>query len=327
MPMNIKPYNEKLVQLTQLLNDGQYHDGNILSQTLGITCSTIRKMIEKLKQYGVAIDSSQNNRYLLSEPLILLDPASIQKSLHYDVELTVLESISSTNDYFKLSEATPHTILCCLTEQQTQGRGRLQRVWHSPFGKNIYLSCYYPFQKDIRALAGLSLVISLAVLATLRALGFNDGMVKWPNDIFYQGKKLAGILMDVQTQPQGFSMVTIGIGLNVNMTARDELAIDQSWTSLREESGASLDRNYVVALLLQHLLDYVHRFAQEGFSVFSEEWAASDSLLHQTVTLDYMSHHISGEAVGINSKGHLLIRFPDESVQAFSSGEVVLLKK
>lgn len=325
--MKIKPCNEKLVQLVKLLNDGQYHDGNVLGQTMDVTRSAIWKMIKKLEQYGIAIHSIQSNGYALSEPLILLDYELIKKTLSYDIELVVLESISSTNDYFKLSGKDQTMLIqCCLAEHQTQARGRLNRVWHSPFGKNIYLSCYYPFQQDISELAGLSLVVSLAVLATLRALGFNDGVVKWPNDILYHGKKIAGILIDVEAESHGVSLATIGIGLNVNMTSADNPTIDQSWTSLHEECDVALDRNHVSILLIQNLLEYVSRFEQQGFSIFAEEWEKFDGLIKKIVTLDYLRQQISGKVVGINPKGHLLIQLLDGNVRAFSSGEVSLLK-
>lgn len=328
--MKIKPLNEKLIQLTQLLSDGDYHDGNVLGKTLNITRSAVWKMMKKLEQYGVVIDSIQSNGYALQDPLILLEADQIKKTLSYEIELTVLESIDSTNNYFKTQPKTP-TIKCCLSEQQTQGRGRLNRVWHSPFGKNLYLSCYYPFQKDISELAGLSLVVGLSILATLRTLGIYNGIyTKWPNDVLCRDKKIAGILIDVQAESHGMIDVTIGVGLNVNMLPIDEEAtndISQAWTSLSEETGTSWDRNHVAAILLEHLFAYVHRFEQQGFMVFIDEWMSADGLMKKIVTLNYMNNFITGEVVGVNPQGHLLLRLPDESIRSFSSGDVTLVKK
>lgn len=326
--MKIKPFNQKLAQLTQLLNDGNYHDGNVLGKTLNITRSAVWKMIKKLEQYDIAIDAIQSNGYALKEPLILLEPNEIKKSLSHEhnIELTVLESTDSTNAYFKTQpkiKTITKTIKCCLSEQQTQGRGRLNRVWHSPFGKNIYLSCYYPFQKDISELAGLSLVVGLSTLAALRSLGLtHDICTKWPNDLLCGNKKMAGILIDIQAESHGVSDVTIGIGLNVNM-----LSAEQTWTSLAEETGHLWDRNHVAAVLLEHLLTYMRRFEQQGFAVFIDEWMASDSLMKKTVTLNHANNFITGEVIGINPQGHLLLRLSDGHVHAFSSGDATLVKK
>lgn len=329
--MKTKPFNDKLAQLTKLLSDGHYHDGNMLGQTMNMTRSAVWKMIKKLERYGIAINSIQSNGYALQEPLILLEPDLIKKALPYEIDITVLESIDSTNNFFKTSDKR-NTIQCCLAERQTQGRGRLHRTWHSPFGKNLYLSCYYPFQKDISELTGLSLVVSLAVLSTLRTLGFTkDINVKWPNDVLCQEKKIAGILIDIQAESHGASDVTIGIGLNVNMTLDDTPSsvefINQLWTSLYEEKGTAFDRNHVAAILLEHLLKYIRCFEQEGFAVFLNEWATVDSLHKKTVTVNYKNELITGEAVGVNQKGYLLLRLADDNVHAFSSGEISLVKK
>ena len=328
--MKIKPLNEKLVQLTQLLSDGTYHDGNVLGKDLNITRSAVWKMIKKLEQYGVIINTIQSNGYALQDPLILLEADKIKNALSDEIELTVLESIDSTNNYFKTQPRTS-IIKCCLSEQQTQGRGRLNRVWHSPFGKNIYLSCYYPFQKDISELAGLSLVVGLSILAALRALGVTKEIyTKWPNDVLCRDKKIAGILIDVRAESHGMVDVTIGVGLNVNMLPKDEETtdcIEQAWTSLSEETGSLWDRNYVAAILLEHLLAYVHRFEQQGFMIFMDEWMNADGLMRKIVTMNFMNDLITGEVTGINPQGHLLLRLSDGKTRAFSSGDVTIVKK
>lgn len=261
---------------------------------------------------------------------ILLNADLIKSLLSNNIELTVLQSIDSTNNYFKTQPKT-NTIKCCLAEQQTQGRGRLNRIWHSPFAKNIYLSCFYPLQKNIHELAGFSLVVGLSILAALRTLGLTHHIhTKWPNDILCQGKKIAGILIDVQTSPQAMCDVIIGIGLNVNMLPSDEKtseAIEQTWTSLHEETGKSWDRNHVTAVLLHHLLDYIRRFEHQEFAVFVDEWIAADSLMGKIVTLNHANDFITGEVIGINSQGHLLLRLTDGTIQAFSSGDVSVVKK
>ena len=115
------------MQLVKILNDGNYHDGNSLGETLKISRSAAWKMIKKLEKYNIAIDDVRSMGYALKEPLILLEPNRIKKSLTYPLELTVLESIDSTNHYFK-TKSKKSTIQCCFAEYQTQGRGRLSRV-------------------------------------------------------------------------------------------------------------------------------------------------------------------------------------------------------
>lgn len=327
--MNTKPANSKLIQLVKLLRDGDYHDGNSLGETLDITRSAIWKMVKKLEGYGIKIDAIMGRGYIMSEPLYLLEPDVIKQAFAQRVELTVLESTPSTNNYFKLSPKTP-AIKCCIAEHQTQGRGRLNRTWHSPFGKNLYLSCYHPLKKDLSELSGLSLVISLSIVSALRELGLTDSVfVKWPNDVLSNGKKIAGILIDVEAESHGGCDVTIGIGLNVNMFHNDELqskSIDQAWTSMAEECGVAFDRSQVAVVLLQKLLDYIARFEEEGFGVFIDEWRSVDSLANKSIALNCINQIIEGSAAGIDQKGHLLLQLDDGTIRAFSSGDARLLK-
>lgn len=317
--MKDKFFNEKLYQLAEQLNDLNYHDERVLGENLEITRSALSKMIKKLQNYGIEIEAIQE-RYRLKEPLMLLHPEIIRAALSENIEIIVLESTTSTNDYF----TAPKTKSCCLAEHQTQGRGRFSRVWHSPFGKNIYLSFCYPFEKDMSELSGLSLVISLAITAALKTFGLDNIKVKWPNDILCNNKKIAGILISI-LKNEGYT-ATIGIGLNVNMRASDAEEITQPWTSLYEQLQRSIDRNQTTIVLLLHLLDYLERFKKQGFSAFFDEWDSVDALAHQEITLESMSERISGKVLGINAQGHIQLRLSNGNIEAFSAGDVTIKK-
>src|SRR3990167_5786654 len=193
-----KKLQQNLIKLVTILNDGEYHDGNSIGQTLQLTRSAVWKTIKKLQNYGIKIDSIKGKGYTLVEPLLLLDPLIIKNKIYDSIDLMVFETIDSTNLYLKQFKNCKQ-VKVCLAEQQTAGKGRFERAWHSPFGKNIYMSCRYPFKKDISELAGLSLLTSLSVIKTLNDIGIKDHLfVKWSNDIVFDGKKLAGNLIEVQ---------------------------------------------------------------------------------------------------------------------------------
>ncbi|MFH2021679.1 MAG: biotin--[acetyl-CoA-carboxylase] ligase, partial [Patescibacteria group bacterium] len=243
--------------------------------------------------------------------------ASTQNT-EYTLEL--FESIGSTNDY--LATLTPGRLpRFCVAEQQTQGRGRLGRNWYSPLGQNVYLSCQYPFQKNIASLAGLSLVVGLAVINILKHyLPSAELKAKWPNDIVYENKKLAGILLNVQAESNGFCSAIVGIGLNVNMIEDIENHIAQSWTSMRKIVGNYVNRNDVCILLIDSLLKYLKRFADIGLSGFMQEWQEVDSLFGKKVNIKSMTGSVTGIARGIDSLGQLLLESSSGVVSAFSTG-------
>jgi BirA family biotin operon repressor/biotin-[acetyl-CoA-carboxylase] ligase len=323
-----KKFNPKLAQLVAVMSDGEFHDGTALGEVLNMTRSAVWKMIKKLERYDIEINSVKGKGYALCEPLILLDDNVIRKCLDdKKIQLTVFESIDSTNEYLK-SHRFNSGVHFCTTEFQEHGRGRLNREWRSPFGKNLTLSCLYPFQKDISELAGLSLVVSLAVVKTLQQFGLQDDVkVKWPNDVLCQSKKISGTLIELQAESHGMCHAVIGVGLNVNMLIDERRQISQEWNSMRRVGGVYFDRNLVCAALMNHLLDYLRRFDRDGFEFFIDEWVAAEGMHGKQVSLKSPRETVTGEAVGINAQGHLLLKMDDGQVRAFSSGDTSIVKK
>lgn len=328
---NIANYRMKttssFVQLVDILNDGHYHDGTTIGETLNITRSAIWKAIKKLQNYGVKVDSIKGKGYSLLEPLILLNQKLIKQNLSQkNIDITIFETINSTNDFLKKIPCN-QKLNICLAEQQTQGKGRLGRNWHSPFGQNIYLSCAYPFQKDVSELAGLSLVVSLAIVKTLENYGLPNAIsVKWPNDIFYDHKKISGNLIEIQAESHGICHAIIGIGINVNMMEDEEESISQPWISLRKITASYIDRNQLCILLIENLMNYLKQFEEQGLPSFIEIWNAADILMKKEISLKTGDKKITGKAMGINNIGHLILKLKDGTTQTFSSGDTTVLK-
>lgn len=320
----LKKLNDSLIAVVNLLSDGEYHDGTTIGKTLGLTRSAVWKAIKKLQTYDVDILSSKGKGYRLQEPLQLLDAKKILQLVgDHKIMLHVFESLPSTSDYLQTSKKSK-AIQICLAEQQTSGRGRFDREWFSPFAKNIYFSCLYPFQKDISELAGLSLVVGLSIVRTLKELGIDKQLaVKWPNDIIYKEQKLSGNLIAIQAEAHNNCFAIIGIGINVNMLGAN---ISQPWTSMQKILGHYVDRNVVCATLIKNLLSYLQQFNQQGFAAFTKEWMQADCLMGKAIGLKNLDNTINGEVVGVNEQGCLLLKLSNGKVQAFSSGDTSVVK-
>lgn len=159
-------------------------------------------------------------------------------------------SIDSTNRFLKELKTSPELSICC-AEQQTQGRGRFGRQWLSPFGENIYFSSRWQLTGCLATLSSLSLVVGLAVLASFQDHAFRHELqLKWPNDILWGEKKLAGILIEINAEPNDMAQVIIGIGLNVNTATHLQPLAGISWCSLYEITGHYFDRNPLIANLI-----------------------------------------------------------------------------
>lgn len=323
--MKIKKINSNLLALVNILNDGYYHDGESLGKQLGMTRAAICKLIKKLKSYGVCINSIKRKGYALLDPLVLLDKCAIQQSLTHVIDIDIFESLPSTNDYLKSFKRLTQPKIC-LAEQQTHGKGRLNREWYSPFGQNIYFSCLYFMERDISELAGLSLIVSLAVIKLLNQYYIPNTHVKWPNDILFQQCKLSGSLIEVEAESHGICRIIIGIGININMLSADDNNINQKWTSLRAITKNYFDRNKICALLIEILLIYLKKFEHFGFETFIQEWQAVDFLRDKQLSLKCGQREFKGLARGINHLGNLLLEVDHGIIKTFSSGDTSIIK-
>jgi len=321
----MKKLKTNFYQTALLLSDEKFHDGTSIGKKLNITRAGVWKAIKKLEEYGIQVQSVKGKGYALTKPLLLLDEEKIKQEVHNkNIDLECFETIDSTNDY--LGQATKdHKIKVCIAEHMSHGKGRLQRSWYSPFGLNIYMSLLYPLAKD--ELSGLSLVVGLSLCKTINDLyKFETPVnVKWPNDIIWQGKKLAGNLIEIQAESNGFCYAIIGVGINVNLT-RDIKQISQPWTSISKISNQYIDRNILCSKLLDNLINYIKRFETHGFEDFLNEWRENDGLLNKVVSLKTGDLTYTGKVSGINNHGHLLITTENGKVMSFSSGDASIIK-
>lgn len=236
----------------------------------------------------------------------------------------LLSSINSTNTYLKeYSLAQDTAVDVCCAEEQTQGRGRFGRHWHSPFGENIYCSIRWDLPYKIAKLTGLSLVTGLAILNCLKELHPKPGIqIKWPNDLIWNKKKLGGILIEILEQSTDRTQFIIGVGLNANLGS--ESLQDKPWCSLHQLVGQSIDRNQLIGQLLIKIESYLHRLITHGFSDFIDEWNKVDYLAGQQVTVTQSLKRISGKACGVNQEGLLLLEEVNGIRHCLSSGDTTL---
>jgi BirA family biotin operon repressor/biotin-[acetyl-CoA-carboxylase] ligase len=244
-------------------------------------------------------------------------------------ELEVLKEVDSTNNVIlEMSPGKRHAH-AVLADQQNVGRGRRQRAWHSPPGGNIYLSLGWRFDNPRWPLSTLPLVVALAVCKALDRAGLDSHGIKWPNDIVSGGRKLAGILVELQSAGTGPALAVVGVGLNVRMPGQDTkqlaAAIGRPWTDLHSELGpgqAAVSRNELVSWLLNELLNAIGVFETFGFEVFRSAWAERDVLSGNSIVLDYNDRQVPGCAVGVDKDGGLLLQTANDGVRVFHSGEV-----
>lgn len=186
----------------------------------------------------------------LNKNTIFTHLSDLTKSHIHDIRIE--NTVTSTNDIL-LSEIknNPKKNIVLFAEEQTAGRGRLGKPWISPTQKNIYLSLSWYFEKPMAELAGLSITIGECLVSALKDSGITEEItIKWPNDLLHNNKKFCGILIETTPIDKHHTVAIIGIGLNVNLTEKNNISIDQPWTSLQKITGRFHDRNIIVAYIL-----------------------------------------------------------------------------
>ncbi|MGP4141990.1 MAG: bifunctional biotin--[acetyl-CoA-carboxylase] ligase/biotin operon repressor BirA [Sodalis sp. (in: enterobacteria)] len=309
------------LKLISLLADGEFHSGEQFGAALGMSRAAINKHVQTVRDWGVDVFTVPGKGYRLHAPLQLLDEAAIRSRLPSG-RLAVLPVIDSTNQYLIERIGTLAPGDACVAEYQAQGRGRRGRQWISPFGNNLYLSLYWRLEQGPAAAGGLSLMVGIVMAEVLQRLGAEGVRVKWPNDLYLNDRKLAGILVEINGKAGDAAHVVIGAGINLAMREPAAGMTDQGWINL-QEAGIVIDRNALVAELTATLRQALRQFEGEGFAPFVARWQALDNFFDRPVKLLIGDREIRGIARGIDAQGALLLE-QDGERHAYLGGEISL---
>lgn len=309
------------LKLIAILADGSFHSGEHLGELLGMSRAAINKHIQTIREWGLDVFTVPGKGYSLPSPIQLLDVERILSQLT-DKRVTVLPVVDSTNQYLLDRITELQSGDACVAEYQQAGRGRRGRQWISPFGANLYLSMFWRLDQGPAAAMGLSLVIGIVMAEVLKDLGAEDVRVKWPNDLYLNDRKLAGILVELTGKTGDAAQLVIGAGINLAMRETNANAINQGWINL-QEAGINIDRNELAATLLNELRQSLRQFEIDGLAPFIARWRALDNFIDRPVKLLIGDQQIFGIARGIDQQGALLL---DQNgvIKPFIGGEISL---
>ncbi|MGP1959872.1 MAG: bifunctional biotin--[acetyl-CoA-carboxylase] ligase/biotin operon repressor BirA [Arsenophonus sp. NC-TX2-MAG3] len=310
------------LKLIKILSDGKMHLGEQLGELLGMTRVDINKHINTLCKWGIEINLIASNGYQLTKKIDLLDYEKIY-NLVRSGNIIIKPVINSTNQY--LLERIDQLNLgdACIAEYQTAGRGRCGRYWVSPFGCNLYLSLYwYLYQGGPAAVMKLSLVSGIVIAETLNKLNGSNIKVKWPNDLYLNEKKLAGILIEMIGKTVDSAHIVIGLGLNIAMSCNYEININQGWINL-QDAGIQIERNVIAGQIILKLRHELVQFEKYGLIPFIKRWHVLDNFLLKKVKLHIGDHLQVGIVKGINEHGAILLE-QNGKIVSYIGGEISL---
>lgn len=319
----------------------QYVSGEKLSRQLQCTRAAIWKTIEELRKEGYRIEAVPNRGYrLVSGPDKLL-PHEIQARLSSrwaGCQIHFFECLSSTQQkaHELAKEGAPHGTVV-VAEEQTGGRGRLGRPWHSPPGTGVWLSLILRPTLSLEQLSQLTLMTAVALVDAIRD-GFQPGdgcapddiRIKWPNDVYVlmgdgTQKKVCGILTEVHAEMDRIHSCIVGVGMNVNQEADDfPPDIRDKATSLALATGRPWSRVRLAVGFLQQFEKWYETYVQQGFTAVKNDWEKRALPLGTPMQVQLQNRRVQGIYLGLTDQGALLFRQSDGQIVTVHSGDVLL---
>lgn len=259
------------------------------------------------------------------------DPEALQQQLGTAVigkSLHLFNRITSTNDYLKsLARAGATTGTVVWADEQTRGRGRLGRTWHSPPGQGLWFSFLMRPAIPAEQLGLISLAIAASVAEVLTQVSGASFEVKWPNDVLHAGRKLCGILCEAQTSQDRIEHVVCGVGLNFSLAASSSAVWRQRSASLLEVSGKHLHREAVFLALLRAFDAALFGNLTATLPELRLKWCACCSALGRNIlvtTTATTPHMFAGRFVDLGPNGELQLQLATGEIKSFQSGEITL---
>ena len=315
-------------RVLRLIADGDFHSGAALARSLGVTRGTIWNAVHALDAAGVEIFRVRGRGYRLAQRVSLLDAAAISRHAEdagSRFTVDVLDIADSTNSVLmQRAAAGAASAAVVVAECQSSGRGRMGRAWHADIGGALTFSVLWRFAQGASALAGLSLAAGVALVRALAKIGAADVQLKWPNDVLWRTRKLAGMLIEMQGDALGPSAVVIGIGLNVRLSEATVKRIDQPAADLETAIGRPVARSAALGAILAELATVLDGFARDGFAPIREEWQKHHAHQGRRVVVKLPGGRTDeGIARGVGEDGALLFE-TGNAVRRLHSGEVSL---
>jgi BirA family biotin operon repressor/biotin-[acetyl-CoA-carboxylase] ligase len=309
-------------------NDNRFFSSREIAESLNITRHLVYESISSLRGFGYNIEASRNQGYkLISSPDSIL-PIEIAAGLKCKIlanRIFSFKTIASTNTTaINYAESGLPEGTLVIADSQKKGRGRLGRKWHSPPGKGLYFSLILRPELPPDRVAGLSLMAGLALIRAIIDFTGAPVQMKWPNDILFNKKKLAGILVELVAELDRVEYMILGIGVNVNYNRKDfPLGLQRKSTSLKIITKKKIQRVALLQNILAEFESLYQIFCRHGFKYISSELINHSAVIGNRITLSIGKGKITGKAVGFDDMGGLIVK-TKQGLRSYSAGEVTL---
>lgn len=327
--MNLTAKDELLKRLFEA--NGQPVSGQEIADQFGLSRTAIWKYVKELELDGYEIGTVRKKGYFLITVPDKVNAANIKKHLNtqtYGQTIHYYETLESTQ-FIAHDEsqngAQDGTLI--ISEEQTLGKGRMSRPWNSTFGKGIWMSLIVRPNLAPHQAPQMTLVAAVAVTRAIEEITGIHPDIKWPNDILINGKKVTGILTELQADPDRVKAIILGIGINVNQSP-DDFPVELSTiaTSLKIALGSEVNRSKLIAKVLEFLEQYTKIYEMHGFAPIKLLWEGYSNTVGKRIRAVMLNEVLDGTAIGISDEGLLKIRLEDGTVRGIYSADIEIQK-
>lgn len=308
-------------------NEGEFVSGQQISENLNCSRTAIWKHISELRKSGYSIEAVQKRGYrLLTSPdLVTAEEVSLYTGEGtFGKKVTYKTSVKSTQEIaHSLAREGAVEGSIVIADEQTGGRGRLGRAWQSPSGTGIWMSLILRPEIPLQKAPQLTLLIAVAASRAIEKVTGLEAAIKWPNDLLIKGKKVAGILTELQAEADSIHSVIVGIGMNVNQEKKHfSEEISEIATSLAIEGGKNYKRAEIAGAVLQEIENLYRSYLDKGFAVIKLLWEARAYSLGKRITARSVTGSITGYAKGITDEGVLLLEDDNGEIHSIYSADI-----
>lgn len=312
-------------EILSLLEKYDFVSGETLAEALGVSRAAIWKQIESLRRLGYEVESIRNKGYrLISKPDVPysmeivrnLDTNVIGRKLYY------FKKLPSTNLFAReLVDQKVSNGSVVVADVQTHGRGRKDRAWFSPTGGLWFSVIVYPDIPPRKSMM-LTMAASLAVVDGIKTITGIVPRIKWPNDVLIKGKKVCGILTEIDAEPDRINFAVIGIGLDVNNKMRVDL--EKYATTLKLESGSNVSRVKLLRAILKSFDTSYGKLKEDKYDDILKSWLSSSQIIGKHVRVCEGEISLEGVVDDVDEDGSLILK-SDSGIHRVLSGDVEVL--
>ncbi|HYK71952.1 MAG TPA: biotin--[acetyl-CoA-carboxylase] ligase [Pseudoneobacillus sp.] len=308
-------------------NENQYLSGQTLADVIGCSRTAVWKHIEELRKEGFELEAIRNKGYrILKTPeKITADEIRLGlKTKFFGHTIQYEESVESTQRIahrLAYEHAPEGTIV--IAEEQLSGRGRMDRKWYSPKYTGVWMSIILRPNIPLAKAPQLTLIAAVAVVQTIEELTGLSPEIKWPNDILINGKKMTGILTELQAEADRINSIIMGIGINVNQELKDfPIELQELATSIAIEKGSLHSRAAIIRSVLSNLERLYLLYLEKGFYPIKLLWEGYAISIGKDIRARTLTNVIEGKALGITDDGVLRIEDKTGKIHLVYSADI-----